>query len=316
MKKKFISLFMVAALVLSMLALAGCGKKVAKKEADPEPTTVKEMFAANKKANKKVDSVKFATEGDLKINADAEGFSTEIPANFNFEGASSKDMVHAKGSASLEMFGQKQDVNPEVYIDIKNGKAYACPDAEEDWTSTDFADQLKEAKESQKEVKVPQSIYDTLTFSAGEDEYKVEGDLSKVDIEALIKDAGLEEDQMQAALDSIKKANFKLDSGKLTITFDKKTKLIKKIDLADLAGSANQEVTEGQEASYSASLSFNIKFTDYNAVDPAELKIPQEALDSNAVSEDKAADELSIGGSEDIDLDDIEGLDTFETETK
>ena len=270
-RRKILSICLTVVMIMSVLALAGCGSK---KEEEPKPTNAQELLDASKKASKEVDNFSLAGNGKIEIKAGVQGSEMSVPITFDGTGDISKDVIHAKANASMTMMGQEQKVAPEVYVDIKNKKTYSKTSEDEDWTSSD----LDLDTEKMQSVEIPESIKTDLAFSETDEAYVLESDLTKIDLKELIKSVSENQEgaeQIDQALDAIDQAKIAINSGKLTMTYDKETYLIKSVTIKELAGSGSSEIAEGQNMDITATADIELTFSDYGKVAADKFKLPE-----------------------------------------
>ena len=269
-RRKLLSICLAIAMTASMMMLAGCGSK---EKEEPKPTNTQELLDASKKAQEDVENVSIAGSGKAEIKAGSQGQEMTVPASFELTADASKDMIHAKGSGSIEMFGEKQEVAPEAYVDVKNKKIYSKTEEGGEWTSSDFDIDTEDVK-----VELPESIKEKLEFSETDDGYVLECDLSKIDIKELMKALSEEKGDVESlneALDAIDKANVTIDTGKLTLTYDKETYLLSSMAVKEFSGSGSSEITEGQNLDVTATMDIEFTFSDYNNVAADKFALPE-----------------------------------------
>ncbi len=272
-KKKLLSVILSVVMVMTMLALTGCGGE--KKEEAPKPTSAEELLDASKKAMEDVENYSFNAKGSAEIKAGASGQEMSMPAEFEAEGEISDDVIHAKGSGSVEYLGQKQEASPEAYLDIKNKKAYAKMSADDSWSASDLTLETDDVS-----FEVPDSLKPELEFSEEDDAYVLTCDLSKIDIKELLKSIaeqqeGAEDMNLDDALAALDQVNLSLDSGTLTMKYDKETCLISSMTIKEFAGSGKTAIAEGQDMTITASVDMEFNFTDYNKVPADAFKLPE-----------------------------------------
>ena len=269
-KKRIFSVVIAITMIMSMAAFTGCGSKEA--EEDPKPTNTQELLDANKKANEESKNFSFKGEGDAEIKAGSQGMEMSMAANFSGDGEVSKDVIHAKAKASVEMFGEKQDVAPEIYMDKKNKKVVAKTTEDGEWTSSELDMDTEEVK-----FEMPEAMKKQLEFKETDDAYVLECDLSKVDIKELLKSVAEEQGDVEGLDDmlaTIEQANVAIKSGTLTMEFDKDNYLQKSITIKDLSGSGSSEVTEGQNMEMTVTANLKFTFSDYDKVSDDKFEVP------------------------------------------
>lgn len=269
-KKRILSVLLTIAMILSVMTFVGCGSKKAE---EPKPTNAKELLDANKKAQKEAENYSFTGKGSAEIKLSSAGQEMKVPASFDATGEISKDIYHLKGSASVEALGEKQNVDGEVFMDIKNKKVYSKTSDAESWSSSDM-----DVKEEDLKLEVPDNLVENLEFSEEDEAYVLTSDLSKIDIKELLKSMTEDKgdvaslDQALAALDS---ADISINSGTLKLAYDKDSYLIKSMTIKDFAGSGKYEYMEGQNMDITASLTLDITFSDYNKVSADKFELPK-----------------------------------------
>ena len=269
-KKRIFSVVIAIAMIMSMAAFTGCGSK--KAEEAPKPTNTQELLDANKKANEKAETFSFKGEGDAEIKAGSQGMEMSITANFSGDGEASKDVIHVKAKASMDMLGEKQDVAPEIYVDKKNNKVVARTEEDGKWTSSDLDMDTEEIK-----FEMPESLKKQLEFKETDDAYVLECDLSKVDIKELLKSVAEEQGDVEGLDDmlaAIEKVDAAIDSGTFTMEFDKDTCLQKSIIIKDLSGSGSSEIAEGQNMEMTVAANLKFTFSDYDKVSDDKFEVP------------------------------------------
>lgn len=272
-KKRILSVLLTIAMVLSVLTFVGCGSK--KEAEEPKPTNVQELLDANKKAQKKVKNYSFTGKGSAEIKVSYSGQEMTVPASFDASGEISDDVIHGKGSASVEALGEKQDVDGEIFMDMKNKKVYSKTSDSDSWSSSEM-----DFKQEDIKVELPDSLKDILEFAEEDDAYVLTADLSKIDLKELIKSIAEQQEDMDnasieqalAALDSV---DIAIDSGTLKMEYDKDTCLIKSFSIKEMAGSGKYEYMEGENMDVSASLDVEFTFSDYDKVSADSFKLPE-----------------------------------------
>ena len=105
MKKK-LSILLAMIMVMSLLALTGCGSKKEEAKEEPKPTTAEELLEANKKAQKEAENYAIKGNGSAELKAASQGMEMTVPLSFDVEGAVSKDVIYGKGSGGMR--GEKE----------------------------------------------------------------------------------------------------------------------------------------------------------------------------------------------------------------
>ena len=272
MKKK-LSILLAMVMIMSLLALTGCGsKKEEAKDETPKPTTAEELLEANKKAQKEAENYAVKGKGSAEIKASSNGMEMTVPVEFDVEAEISKDVIHGKGSGSVEMSGEKQEGSGEVFLDRKNKKTYSRTGEDEAWSSSDLSEDTENIK-----FEIPESLKPNLEFSEEDDAYVLECDLTQIDLVELFKSFAEQQDidQVDSAIETIEGANPAITAGKLTMKYEKDTCLLKSITVKEFAGSAATEIAEGQSMDISASADIEFNFSDYGKVPAETFELPE-----------------------------------------
>lgn len=287
-KKKIISLVAVGTLVLSMLALAGCGGK-------DIPKTAKEAFDANTKALESVESYHSDINADIEIGysmpgaegsekaSDSQASSMTMPMSITMSADASKKVVHADLNLKMSLFGESQDMKAEMWSDLKGGKSYVKDSESNAWSVSDESgvDVDKLTK-----MDVPDEMAEKMTIEEGDGIYTVKCEAKDIDFTKLMKDQDITKDMgSEMGLDF---SNMKVESGTIEFIFDSETQLIKETKVSDLkmvykAPEGDKEnLMAGMEMTFTMNAS--IKMSDYNKIDESKLTIPEDVV-KNAKAE-------------------------------
>ena len=287
-KKKIISLVAVGTLVLSMLALAGCGGK-------DTPKTAKEAFDANTKALESVENYHSDINADIEIgysmpgaegsekDSDSQASSMTMPMSITMSADASKKVVHADLNLKMSLFGESQDMKAEMWSDLKGGKSYVKDSESNAWSVSDESgvDVDKLTK-----MNVPDEMAEKMTIEEGDGIYTVKCEAKDIDFTKLMKNQDITEDMgSEMGLDF---SNMKVESGTIEFIFDSETQLIKEAKVSDLkmvykAPKGDEEnLMAGMEMTFTMNAS--IKMSDYNKIDKSKLTIPEDVV-KNAKAE-------------------------------
>ena len=271
MKKK-LSILLAMIMVMSLLALTGCGSKKEEAKEEPKPTTAEELLEANKKAQKEAENYAIKGNGSAELKAASQGMEMTVPLSFDVEGAVSKDVIYGKGSGSAEMSGEKRDVSGEVFFDRKNKKTYSRTEEDGEWSSSELNEDAENIK-----FEVPESLKPSLEFSEADDAYVLECDLTQIDLVEIIKSFAEQQEieQIDSAMETIESAKPAITAGKLTMKYEKDTCLLKSITVKEFAGSASTEIAEGQSMDIGATANIEFTFSDYGKVPAETFKLPE-----------------------------------------
>lgn len=146
MKKKR-SLFYLAGLILSMLMLSGCGKVT--------PQSLMED-AAKIMSEKPVIAANMTADIDLDMEILGNNMPIVLNADIDFEAMTEGNSMYMQAAVSMELNGEKQNINMEMYSVEEDGQTVKYSGSEGEWT--------KEISDSS--VNISSEIKDSLTESA------------------------------------------------------------------------------------------------------------------------------------------------------
>ena len=265
---------LIAVSLMAALALAGCGGKA---------TPASLMKAANE-STAKAKSADMTVAMDLAANISASGMSMDLGMTMNMDMDITTDpvMMHATGNFSMDMLGQNESADIEMYMEQDGDKSVTYSKmGDEDWS--------KEEGESLENIMSMYALSDaetvTKNMEMAEDTetvnniecYKLTGSVAGTDIESLMGSAMGSMDEMNML------GEMNMDDMTVPVEYfiskDKSQPVKMTIDLKDIMkeslGAAMAESTgaEGVETEVS-SCAIEITFNSFDNVEP--ITIPDE----------------------------------------
>lgn len=297
----------LAAGLIAAAALSGCGGKV---------TTESLLKDANEKTSK-AESLQMSMTMDLQANIAITGLSMDLGMNMELDAdvINEPALMHAKGNVAIEMLGQSEKVDLEMYSEQDGNKSivYSKSDdsgwvREENDKVTDIA-QLYSADDIPNMVEVLELAAETETINRIEC-YKLSGEISGDQMQ------GLFDTMMESMNDNDMMSDFsfgdsnipieyyiaKADKYPVKMTVDMKDIMEKA--LKDSMGDSFQEsMGLGEDVSVEIGVEnclVEVQFLSFDSV--SEIKIPEEAKSAQeaAATEVSADDALTTQEISDI----------------
>ena len=264
-----LKIFLVGSVIALTLGLfTACG-------GSPTIDDASSLVEANKAAQEAVTSYHMDSDMDMNIAMGMEGLesllgtsSLSMPMDMKMAMDMGKESAHGTTSVSISMMGQKQDVNAEMYVDIKEGVAYSKLDGADTWTkseqdaaSMDMAGSVSEMSED---------ILSKAKFESDDDSYELT--LTAADLGESISDLGLMDNLGSSGVEL---KDFSMTEGEVKYTFDKDKVLLRKVSMDDVKIKATGSM-QGTTMDMDITMEADYELGKYDELDPKDYQIPDE----------------------------------------
>lgn len=213
------------------------------------PKNTEELIKESTK--QKTENCRIGGTLDMTISTEYSGTSFEMPINVKVDMETTKEVGHGKLNMDMELLGQKQSQESEVYVDNQKKVTYTKTDGK--WSKSEGSSSIgnisnEESLESLKNFK----------FAETKEGYTLTGTLKTLKESGIFDSIGMKELE-----------NVKMEDGEIIYSFNKDCQ-ITRVQMKDVKMSISEQGTDG-----SATINADLKITDHGKV--KDIEIPAEA---------------------------------------
>ena len=264
-----LKLFLVGSVIALTLGIfTACG-------GSPTIDDASSLIEANRTAQEAVSSYHMDSDMDMNIAMGMEGLesllgssSLNMPMDMKMSMDMGKESGHGTTSVSISMMGQKQDVNAEMYVDIKEGVAYSKLDTADAWTKNEQDASTMDMISSVSAMS--DEILSKAKFESDEESYKLT--LTAADLGESINDLGLMD---SLGSSGVELKDFSMTEGEIKYTFDKDKVLLRKISMDNVKVKATGSV-QGTTMDMDITMKADYELGKYDELDPKDYQIPDD----------------------------------------
>lgn len=237
-------------------------------------------------------NLKLRTEGELKM---------ELPVDISLDVKTDlKNNAYSEISTGISMIGFDYSTSGKSYNTITDDNKIITYTANEGEKGTEWyvnEEKLEHERfnisDLKKQIDENKDMIENIDFLSDKDGYTLTLDLSKVDIEKIMKP--LSEYNKSEKLSEIgmnEDVNLEKAEGSVVLKFDKDCYLqsIEAKDITMKMKSDTQDAQDTQAQSGSITLNINIKLSNYNKLDEKDYKVPESIKNKSATATDSTQD--------------------------